>query len=133
MRRPLNSSVKPHLQTLRTARGAPCVLALVAALGLANPTASAPPPLTLPSPPGGEGRVRGAVQSLTIEPASPELRGANRQQQVLITGRTTDGKFLDLTHACQLTTDKPEVACISGTAVRGVADGTTMLRVKVGT
>src|SRR5207249_621311 len=95
----------------------PGVLALVAALILANPAAAAPPP---------------AVQSLTIEPASLELRGANRQQQVLVTGRTADGKLLDLTHACQLTTDKSEVARVSGTAVRGVADGTTTLRVKAG-
>ncbi len=92
--------------------------ALVAALVLVYPVAAAAPP--------------SLVRSLMIEPASLELRGANRQQQVLVTGRTADGKLIDLTHACELTTDKPEVARVSGTVIRGVADGTTMLRVKAG-
>ncbi|MBI1918591.1 MAG: hypothetical protein HYS12_28185, partial [Planctomycetes bacterium] len=118
MRRPLDSDVeKTRLQTRQTVRAALGVLAFVAALVLAYPAAGAPP---------------SAVQSLTIEPPSLELRGANRQQHVLVTGRTADGKLIDLTHACEWSTDKPEVARVSGTVVQGVADGTAVLRVKAG-
>src|SRR5262245_30265168 len=91
--------------------------ALVVALVLAYPVAAAPP---------------SAVRSLSIEPASVELRGANRQQQVLVTGRTADGKLIDLTHSCELSTDRPQVARVVGTVIRGVADGTTVLHVKAG-
>jgi hypothetical protein len=74
-----------------------------------------------------------ALQALTVEPSSIQLRGANRQQQILVTGRTAEGKLIDLTHACELTLDKRDVARLSGAVVYGVANGAAELRVKVGT
>src|SRR4051812_28065509 len=53
-------------------------------------------------------------QSLRIEPSAVELNAAGRQQQALVTGRAADGTEVDLTHACELTTDKPEVARVAG-------------------
>lgn len=72
------------------------------------------------------------LQELTVEPASIELNGHNRQQHLLVTGRSADGRLIDLTHDCELTIDKPAVARVADSAVVGIADGTAELRVRVG-
>jgi hypothetical protein len=90
-------------------------LILLAWLGLAHLAQAAP-----------------ALRSLTVEPSSIQLRGANRQQQILITGQSADGKLIDVTHLCELTVDRREVARVSGTVVLGVANGAAELRVQVG-
>ena len=118
MRRPLTAGVEQASPPVPLARSAGAwASALIATLALAHSVAATPPP---------------PVRSLTIEPAALELRGAYRRQQVLVTGRTADGRLIDLTHACELSTDRPEVARVSGSVVRGVADGTTLLRARAG-
>src|SRR2546423_8833160 len=40
------------------------------------------------------------LRSLTIEPGAVRLHGANRLQQLLITGTTPAGRPIDVTHLC---------------------------------
>lgn len=72
------------------------------------------------------------LDELTIEPAEILLHGANRQQQLLITGRTADSRWIDVTHQCQPTCSDPSVASLMGTVVRGQREGTAEVRVQLG-
>jgi hypothetical protein len=72
------------------------------------------------------------LTALTVEPAEVLLRGANRQQQLLVTARTAGGRLLDMTHRCELTSSNPTVAALSGAVVRGRHEGTADVSVRVG-
>src|SRR5437870_3250575 len=60
-----------------------------------------------------------ALQSLTIEPGQIRLRGSNRQQQLLITGKTPAGTLVDVTHLCDLVSSDPAIVTMAGSRVQG--------------
>ncbi len=73
-----------------------------------------------------------AVVALAVEPAEIVLNSANRQQQVLVTGRRADGKFVDLTRQAEFTIGDGTVARVAAAVVAGIHDGTTELAVLAG-
>jgi hypothetical protein len=70
--------------------------------------------------------------SLSVEPQQLTLHGHNRQQQLLVTARTADGRSLDVTRVSEFTSSDPHVATASGGVVRGTRDGTAEVRIRVG-
>jgi Protein of unknown function (DUF1549)/Bacterial Ig-like domain (group 2) len=72
------------------------------------------------------------LQALTVEPAKIRLHGANRQQQRLVTGRTTDGRLIDVTPFCETISSDPAIASVSGATVRGRHDGLAGVSVRLG-
>ena len=94
------------------------VIALVMFVGFGAPQpSSAAPPAQL--------------TSLTVEPSPIVLRGDNRRQHLIVSGRTSSGQLIDVTHGCELTVNQPGVARAVGSVVEGVADGTAELTVRV--
>ncbi len=89
------------------------------------PTAS----IALAAPPD---RVLPALVSLTVEPTEVLLCATNRQQQLLVTGRTADGKLVDVTHLCEMSSSDLAVFSVSAATARGRHDGTAEVRVKLG-
>jgi hypothetical protein len=73
------------------------------------------------------------LSELTIEPDEIHLRGANRQQQLLVTARTPDGRTIDVTNHCEPTSSDPSIASLSGAVVRGRREGTAEVRIRLGT
>jgi Protein of unknown function (DUF1549)/Protein of unknown function (DUF1553) len=71
------------------------------------------------------------IRALHVEPAKIELRGANRQQQVLVTGETSTGRLVDVTDLAEYAIADHAVADSSGSLVAGVKDGVTRLTVRV--
>src|SRR5437899_274720 len=53
------------------------------------------------------------LQSLSIEPPQIALHGSNRQQQLLITGKTPSGRLIDVTHLCEVASFDPTVARVA--------------------
>lgn len=70
-----------------------------------------------------------AIKQLKVEPASIELRGTNRLQQVVVTAVRDDGRLIDVTHRIRLESRDSQLARIEDGLVVGVADGETQLRV----
>ncbi len=89
-------------------------------------------PAALAAPPATAGAARPALQSLSIEPAQIILDGANRQQQILITGRSPAGQLVDVTHECQLSSSDSSVAAVAASVVRGVRNGSAEIRARHG-
>ena len=83
-------------------------------------------PLPAPAAPPAE------LTGLTIDPSPIVLRGDNRRQHLIVSGRTRSGQLIDVTHECELTVHQPGVARAVGPVVEGVADGTAELTVSVG-
>jgi hypothetical protein len=73
-----------------------------------------------------------AVRTLHVEPARIELGEGNREQQVLVTAETLDGKLFDVTHDCALSIADRQLARITDTSVQSISDGETELRVRWG-
>ena len=71
------------------------------------------------------------LRALQVEPARVELRGANRQQQLLVTALTEDGRRIDVTRAVRIEVADGKVARSDGSLVVGLADGETHLIVQV--
>src|SRR5262249_14675819 len=65
------------------------------------------------------------IVALTVEPAEIVLHAANRQQQLLVTGRRADGKIVDLTPQAEFTIGDRTVAQITSAAIIGIHDGAT--------
>jgi hypothetical protein len=72
------------------------------------------------------------VLSLSIEPKEIHVHGSNRQQQLLITGKTSTGKPIDVTHLCEVVSSDQAVVVVSGSRVRGVKDGNVKIDVRLG-
>ncbi len=70
------------------------------------------------------------IVSLIVEPPRIVLHGANRQQQLLVTGRRSDGRQVDLTTTCEIVSSSSEVARVVGSTVAGVAEGHASLLVR---
>src|SRR4051794_29292924 len=61
---------------------------------------------------------------LIVDPAATTLRGAGGLQSILVTGKTADGRLVDLTHIAKYQNKQTTVAPISPTGViRAVSDG----------
>jgi hypothetical protein len=69
------------------------------------------------------------VVNLALQPAEVRIGGINRQQQLLVTAETSDGRQVDVTHLSTLKLDDAAVARLAGSLVRGVGDGQAMLTV----
>lgn len=72
------------------------------------------------------------VVRLVVSPATIRVGGMSRQQQVLVTGHTDEGRLVDLTHRAQFSVGNSAVAQIEQSVVRGVRDGRTELHVRFG-
>lgn len=104
---------------LRSRRMAVAIVAVLAAL-------SADPARANPTEPAQ------AVVSLEVEPPGLLLHGGNRQQQLLVTGRTGAGRAVDVTHRCVLSSTDPTVATLDGSVVRAAGDGSAEVRIRLG-
>ena len=98
--------------------------ALIWAAVSAAPALAVPPAPAEPLP---------AIASLSIEPASILLHASNRQQQIIVTAQPRSGSPIDVTHRCEISSSDTAVAAVAGTVVRSVRDGTTEVRVRLGT
>ncbi len=73
-----------------------------------------------------------SIVALTIEPAEIVLHAANRQQQLLVTGRRADGKLVDVTRQAEFAITDSAMAQIASTSIIGLHDGVTELTVTAG-
>jgi len=89
-------------------------LAILAGLLLCGPTGSAQD---------------GSVMRLVMEPSPLEITGGDRRQQVLVTAIMANGTERDVTHEATLTIQDGTIASATGSVIRGVADGTTRLKI----
>ncbi len=64
------------------------------------------------------------LAELLVEPAVVPLRGPQSVYSLLVTGKTLDGRLVDLTHDAAYRSSQPGVAKVTGQGVvRGLADG----------
>ena len=68
--------------------------------------------------------------ALSARPTSVALHGADALQQVVVTGRYSDGFFRDLTHAGRFSVGNPRVARIESGRIVPVGDGETNIWVR---
>src|SRR5262245_58670003 len=111
--KPYDSSQFPaasRIQSGRTAIGVVGLLLLFAGSASAE------------TAPVGDNSVPVAITHLTVEPAEIVLHAANRQQQLLVTGRCADGKLVDLTRQAQFSTENAAVVRMARSAAVGLAD-----------
>src|ERR1019366_3200650 len=94
------------------------VMALTPSVG-ANPPQIADAPLPM-------------LLSLSVEPGQIRLHGSNRRQQLLVTGKTSAGTLIDVTHLCDLVSSDPAIIAVIGSRVQGVRDGKAEIRVRLG-
>jgi hypothetical protein len=74
----------------------------------------------------GSGRADEAIVAIGAEPASVRLEGPGAQALVLVHGKTSDGRLVDLTHEARRTVRDAAVARIGEAGVvRSVGDGET--------
>jgi hypothetical protein len=67
---------------------------------------------------------------LRVAPESVELSGANRRQQILVTGITDGGREVDLTLKAKLAVHDIGTARLDGTRVVGVSEGRTRVSIE---
>jgi len=83
--------------------------------------------LATPSP----ARAEEKVSAITADPATVSLNGPKAVYTLLIHGKTTDGRLIDLTHAAHYRALDPKIATVNDSGViRGVADGSTTVEVE---
>src|SRR5205823_1763863 len=70
-----------------------------------------------------------AIVALAVEPAEIVLHAASRQQQLMVTGRRSDGKLVDLTRQAEFRLADAAVARIASTTIVGQHDGATDLTI----
>ena len=70
------------------------------------------------------------ITELNVLPAEIRLAGANRQQQLLVSGKTKSGKLVDLTHRSEFAVADATVATANGAVVSGEGDGRTEVVVR---
>jgi len=65
-----------------------------------------------------------AVQEVTADPTTVQLRGPGARYSLLVHGKTADGRVIDLTGKAKFRSEKPGLAIVSeGGEIRSVADG----------
>jgi hypothetical protein len=73
------------------------------------------------------------VVEISADPSSIRLTGPNSVYTLLIHGKTSEGRWIDLTRQAELHSSDPKIAVVSQHGlVRGVADGTTRITIEVG-
>jgi hypothetical protein len=70
-----------------------------------------------------------SVGSILVEPDCIELSGSNRQQYLLVSGQTTDGRLVDLSRVARFDVADGKVARVDGNRIVGVASGETRLTI----
>ncbi len=70
---------------------------------------------------------------LSVDPPIVHLRGPQAVYSLLVTGKTPDGRLVDLTHDAKFESAQPAIAKVSGAGViRSSADGKTAITIEVG-
>ncbi len=72
------------------------------------------------------------VEALIVEPASIDLNGSNRRQQLLVTGRTRTGQLLDLTRWCDFESSNSKVVTVGEAVILAKSDGVAQVHVHYG-
>src|SRR5947209_7449771 len=67
---------------------------------------------------------------VSVDPPRVQLRGPTATYSLLVTGRTADGRLVDLTQKSQFRALDPKVAVVVNNVIRPVADGTTTVSVE---
>jgi hypothetical protein len=67
--------------------------------------------------------------ALAVAPSELLLDGGNRRQQLLVSAKLSDGRWIDVTHLCQCDVAQPRIAVVQNGVVWGAADGQTQLTV----
>lgn len=69
---------------------------------------------------------------VSVDPSTVKLVGPNTGYTLLVTGKTADGRLVDLTHRSKYESSQPHVASVSETGyLRGRGDGTAEVTVNV--
>src|SRR5579862_5095559 len=77
-------------------------------------------------------RAEVAVQEVTVDPATVQLRGPGDRCTLLVHGKTADGRLIDLTGSARFRAAQPKIASVSENGViRSVADGDAQVSVEV--
>jgi hypothetical protein len=83
-----------------------------------------------------QNNLRGIIDqpaALLVQPESLALSGALARQQVVVTGRYSEGKLRDLTQFCEFTLEDPTLAKVDATGyLTPFANGSTALAIKAG-
>ncbi len=84
------------------------------------------------NPSGKSDSLPPVLEDLRIEPGPIHLHGANRQQQLSITAKTSAGQLIDVTNRCEVVSSDPSIVAVSAGLVRGVRDGKTTITARLG-
>src|SRR5436309_2644056 len=77
-------------------------------------------------------RAGDAEVEVNVDPANLRLSGPSAVYSLLVHGKTTDGRLVDLTHAAHFRSLDPKMAAVTEAGVvRSVADGSTAVMVEV--
>jgi hypothetical protein len=71
------------------------------------------------------------LESVRVDPPTVRLNGPDASYSLLVTGIRADGRAVDLTADAQLVPADGRIARVERNTVRGLADGTTSVRVEV--
>jgi hypothetical protein len=70
---------------------------------------------------------------LSVDPPVVQLRGPQAVYSLLVTGKTADGRLVDLTHDAKFEVAQPAIAKVTGGGViRSIADGKTAITIEAG-
>jgi hypothetical protein len=103
-------------------------LGLLLALGLMAPAHSA-----APTRDSDRGKIIGQPVAIVVQPATVQLTGPHSMQQLVVTGRYSDGNVRDLTAVCDVTVETPGVIELEENLfVQPKKNGATALQIKAG-
>ncbi|MBM3997185.1 MAG: DUF1553 domain-containing protein [Planctomycetes bacterium] len=73
------------------------------------------------------------LSELLVDPCVHTLRGPGAIQSLLVTGKTLDGRLIDLTHKAKYSTGQPSIVAISPLGIlRSISDGEAEIAVAAG-
>ncbi len=70
-----------------------------------------------------------ATNRLEVSPPEIIIGGLNREQQIIVTATTDDGRLLDVTHLCAVDSRDEQICSAEGPRLLGRADGKTSIRI----
>src|SRR5947209_4837866 len=106
----------------------PAAFGLALTLGLMVPAHSA-----APAKDGDRGKIIGQPVALVVQPAAVQLAGPHGMQQLIVTGRYSDGNVRDLTALCDVTVETPGVVELEESLfLQPKKNGATALTIKAG-
>src|SRR5215471_1464377 len=71
-----------------------------------------------------------SIALVTADPSSVRLSGPRAVYSLLISGKTADGRWVDLTTEARYQAMNPKVATVTNGVLRAVADGSTTVTVE---